>query len=220
MKPDPGKQARSAEINSPQRDKGTDLLTARAAAFPQAQQQLPRSSPETCTQPHWQPLGKAARNTLLPGSRHRNPSPGFLTKSAGHSNSLGSESKELTVTACSSFSILALLPCTAKGMVYKHPLVFPTCTLLSAHLQYKQALSFVPKHSRGSYALTDAVQVRVPGALHSQSTPRVLKAAMSQLCLPLPCLCPTPGPGGWSFCGISPCQVCPKTASAEKGRGT
>lgn len=49
VKPDPGKQARSAEINSPQQDKGTDLLTARAAAFPQAQQQLPRSSPETCT---------------------------------------------------------------------------------------------------------------------------------------------------------------------------
>lgn len=49
VKPDPGKQARSAEINSPQQDKGTDLCAAQATAFPQAQQQLPRSSSETCT---------------------------------------------------------------------------------------------------------------------------------------------------------------------------
>lgn len=51
VKPDPGKQARSAEINSLQQDKGTDLCAARATAFPQAQQQLPRSSSETCTSP-------------------------------------------------------------------------------------------------------------------------------------------------------------------------
>lgn len=51
VKPDPGKQARSAEINSLQQDKGTDLRAAQATAFPQAQQQLPRSSSETCTSP-------------------------------------------------------------------------------------------------------------------------------------------------------------------------
>lgn len=60
VKPDPGKQARSAEINSLQQDKGTDLCAARATAFPQAQQQLPRSSSETCTSPVAAPAPPAA----------------------------------------------------------------------------------------------------------------------------------------------------------------
>lgn len=63
VKPDPGKQARSAEINSPQQDKGTDLRTAPAAAFPQAQQQLPGSSRETCTKPRWPAAGKGLRGS-------------------------------------------------------------------------------------------------------------------------------------------------------------
>lgn len=128
VKPDPGKQARSAEINSPKQDKGTDLLTARAAAFPQAQQQFPRNSPETCTQPHW-PARKGphgSQECLLPGSWHRNHSLGSLTKSTVHIICLSNESKELAVIACSSFSILALLCCTARGMLYKHSFVCPT----------------------------------------------------------------------------------------------
>ena len=58
VKPDPGKQARSAEINSLQQDKGTDLRAAQATAFPQAQQQLPRSSSVTCTSPVSAPAAK------------------------------------------------------------------------------------------------------------------------------------------------------------------
>lgn len=124
VKPDPGKQARSAEINSPKQDKGTDLLTAGAAAIPQAQQQLPR----TCTPPHWPATGKgpcSSQEHLLPGSLHRNHSLGFLTKSPVHTICLSSESK-LAVTAGSSFSILALLHCTARGMLYKQPFIFPS----------------------------------------------------------------------------------------------
>lgn len=161
VKPDPGKQARSAEINSPQQDKSTDLPTAPAAAFPQAQQQLPGSSPETCTQPHWPATSKGPRGSqecLLLGSQHKNHSLGFLTKPAVHSILLSSESEELAAIACSSFSILALLHCTARGMLFKHSFVFPT-SLLSAHLQYKQALSFIPKHSQ-SCAMHSLMQFR------------------------------------------------------------
>lgn len=119
VKPDPGKQARSAEINSPKQDKGTDLLTAGAAAFPQAQQQCPGPAPSHRERPLQQPGTPLARITA------QKPQLGVLNQIYCPYH-LSSESKELAVTACSSFSIMALLHCTARGMLYKQPFIFPS----------------------------------------------------------------------------------------------
>lgn len=149
VKSDPGKQARSTEINSPQQDKSSDLRAARAAAFPQAQQQLPgssNSSGETFTKPAGHPPGRACTATADMSARItvQKPQLGFLTGSTLDSNCPGSDSKEILLLLLSPHSavqqVLRCLLCTARGIPHKHPYLTLLMRTFAA-----QSLILIPK---------------------------------------------------------------------------
>lgn len=142
VKPDPGKQARSAEINFPQQDKSTDLRAAQAAAFPQAQQQLPGSSSssgETCTKPAGQPPGRAcaASGDMSTRITVQKPQLGVLTGSTLDINCPGSDSKETLLLLLTPHSAVqqATLPAlhSQRGAAQAPPRI-PYLTLFYAHI--------------------------------------------------------------------------------------